>query len=96
MNTIEFANMDFITEASKSYDSKIPFYLHLINCGLNKQKAKDLINVFKSKYPNVKKNTNINLYEYNPNYIFDWLNMALHKLELDEKYDSMMATLVTV
>ena len=96
MLTNKFSNMDFITQASKTYDSKIPFHIHLLNCGLTKVMAKDLINVIKSKYPNVKRNININLYEYNHNYILDWLSLALKKLEIEEQYDSMMATLVTV
>ena len=96
MNTNKIANMDFITQAAQTYDNKIPFHYHLINYGLNTQMAKDLINIFKSKYPDVKRNFNINLYEYNHDYILDWLSMALKKLELEEKYDSMMATLVTV
>ena len=66
MNTIEFANMDFITSASKSYDNKIPFYIHLINSGLTKKLASDLITFYSSCKEQV--DDNINLYEYNPRY----------------------------
>lgn len=96
MNTIEFANMDFITEASKSYDSKIPFYIHLINLGLTKKMASDLIIFYNSCKEQVDVNDNINLYKYDSRYNKKILTMALQKLESDEKYDSMMATLVTV
>lgn len=96
MNTIELANMDFITEASKNYDSKIPFYIHLINLGLTKKMASDLIIFYNSCKEQVDVNDNINLYKYDSRYNKKILTMALQKLELDEKYDSMMATLVTV
>lgn len=96
MNTIEFANMDFITSASKSYDNKIPFYIHLINSGLTKKLASHLINFYSLCKEQVDVNDNINLYKYDSRYNKKILTMALQKLELDEKYDSMMATLVTV
>ena len=92
--TLENLNsMDFINEAYKSYDSKIPFYIHLINCGLTKNMASNLINSCKEQ---VYVNENINLYKYDSIYNKKILTMALRKLELDEKYDSMMATFVTV
>ena len=96
MNLEKSNIMNFITNASNNYDWKIPFYLHLINLGLTKKMASDLISFYNSCKEQLDVNDNIDLYKYDSRYNKKMLIMALRKLELDEKYDSMMATLVTV